>query len=158
VRRRRDHVFLSAAIVRVSAEPGGARLRLARAGHPFPIVVRADGAVETVGADGTLLGLFPGARFEEAEVVLAPGDAMVLYTDGASAARTEDGSELGIDGVARALSGARALDASAVAARLERTVLEHGGGRLRDDLAILVVRAAPAPAEPSPPTRPPRSP
>jgi serine phosphatase RsbU (regulator of sigma subunit) len=157
LRRRRDHTFLSAAIVRASAEASGARLRVARAGHPFPMVVRADGAVETVGGDGSLLGLFPAARFGEAEVVLAPGDAMVLYTDGASEARVPSGEELGLDGVARALSGAEALDAGGIAARLERAALEHSGGRLRDDLAILVVRAAPTRSG-SPPTRPPRSP
>ncbi len=156
LRRSRDHMFLSAAIARASVVPGGVALRVSRAGHPFPIVVRAGGAAETVGGDGTLLGLFPTARFEEVEVVLAPGDAMVLYTDGASEARTDGGPELGLDGVVAALSGARGLDASAVAHRLEEAALAHGGGRRRDDLAILVVRAAPDPV--SPPTGPPRSP
>ncbi|HMO00661.1 MAG TPA: PP2C family protein-serine/threonine phosphatase [Miltoncostaeaceae bacterium] len=155
LRRRRDHTFLSAAVVRAAPAPGGARLCVARAGHPFPVVLRAGGGVETVGGDGSLLGLFAEARFGEAEVVLAPGDAMVLYTDGASEARRPGGSELGLDGVAGALAGARGLDATAVADRLERAALAHGGGRLRDDLAILVVRAVPSP----PPTpRPRRSP
>jgi PAS domain-containing protein len=143
LRRRRDHTFLSAVIVRATPRPGGARLRVARAGHPFPVVVRAGGAVETVGGDGSLLGLLPTARFGEAEVLLGPGDAMVLYTDGASEARAPGGEELGLDGVARALSGAEGLDATAIAVRLEEAALAHGGGRLRDDLAILVVRAAP---------------
>ena len=146
LRRPRHHVFLSAALVRASAEAGGARLRLVRAGHPFPVVVRADGAVETIGVDGALLGLFPTARFDEAEVLLGPGDALVLYTDGANEARRAGGPELGVDGVVRALSGAVGLDAGAIAARLEEAALDHAAGRLRDDLAILVVRAVPAAA------------
>jgi serine phosphatase RsbU (regulator of sigma subunit) len=146
LRRRRDNTFLSAVAVRASAEPGGARLRIARAGHPFPVVVRAGGAVETVGGDGALLGLFPKARFEDAELRLDPGDALVLYTDGASEAR-RDGRELGVEGVARALSAVGGADAGEIARHLERAALDFGGGRLRDDLAILVVRAVPV-AEP----------
>jgi serine phosphatase RsbU (regulator of sigma subunit) len=110
------------------------------------VVVRAGGAVETVGGDGALLGLFPTARFEDAELRLDPGDALVLYTDGASEAR-RDGRELGVEGVARALSAVAGADAGEIARHLERAALDFGGGRLRDDLAILVVRAVPV-AEP----------
>ncbi|MFP4053786.1 MAG: PP2C family protein-serine/threonine phosphatase [Phycisphaerae bacterium] len=54
----------------------------ARAGHPEPILLRADGSVERLPADGALLGIFPEAEFECSRVSLNPGDRIVLYTDG----------------------------------------------------------------------------
>lgn len=58
-------------------------LRLARAGHPYPLHVRADGAISEVRSSGSLLGL-PDVPtdFEEARIVLGTGDKVILYTDG----------------------------------------------------------------------------
>jgi serine phosphatase RsbU (regulator of sigma subunit) len=53
------------------------------AGHDPPLLVRADGDIETLESGGLLLGVLREARFEEGCVRLAPGDALVLYTDGA---------------------------------------------------------------------------
>jgi serine phosphatase RsbU (regulator of sigma subunit) len=57
-------------------------LSYARAGHPEAILLRADGSVESIGADGALLGIFPEAEFECRTVQLTEGDRVVLYTDG----------------------------------------------------------------------------
>ncbi|MEE2038774.1 SpoIIE family protein phosphatase [Nocardiopsis sp. CT-R113] len=74
-------------------EPGGdggpARVRLASGGHPPAMVLRADGRVDlltTLG--GMLVGVLPGADFVSAETTLAPGDTLLLYTDGLTEART----------------------------------------------------------------------
>lgn len=58
-------------------------LRLARAGHPYPVHIRPDGAINEVRSGGSLLGL-PDVptEFEEARIALAPGDKVVFYTDG----------------------------------------------------------------------------
>jgi sigma-B regulation protein RsbU (phosphoserine phosphatase) len=58
-------------------------LCLARAGHPYPIVINAQGAIRELRCEGGLLGL-PDIRpeFEETRVHLASGDRLVLYTDG----------------------------------------------------------------------------
>ncbi len=58
------------------------KLSYARAGHPEPLLLRADGSIETLGGTGTLLGIFPEASFEPRQVQLGPGDRVVLYTDG----------------------------------------------------------------------------
>jgi sigma-B regulation protein RsbU (phosphoserine phosphatase) len=59
------------------------RISLARAGHPYPVLLSADGTVREVQCNGSLLGIpdMP-ADFEEVTVPLAPGDKLLLYTDG----------------------------------------------------------------------------
>ncbi|MBI1880278.1 MAG: SpoIIE family protein phosphatase [Chloroflexi bacterium] len=62
-------------------DPTSGRLRYANAGHDLPYRCRADG-VEELRATGMPLGLMPGMRYEEKETILAPGDTMLLYSDG----------------------------------------------------------------------------
>jgi phosphoserine phosphatase RsbU/P len=57
-------------------------LTYARAGHPAPVLVHRDGSLESLEADGCLLGVFDDATFEARTVSLEPGDRIVLYTDG----------------------------------------------------------------------------
>ncbi len=58
------------------------QLTFARAGHPFPILMRATGATEYLDPEGTLLGIFPDKKFEPVQVQLHPGDRLLLYSDG----------------------------------------------------------------------------
>lgn len=74
-------------------EPGGdgepARVHLASGGHPPALVLRADGRVDLLSTPGGMLvGVLPGADFASAETTLAPGDTLLLYTDGLTEART----------------------------------------------------------------------
>ncbi len=140
-RPRSDLTFLTAAVARVTADGTGARVSCARAGHPVPLVVRASGAVEQVDGRGGLLGVFEEVRFDDAEVHLGSGDALVLFTDGVTEAR-RDGEELGPAGVRAALSGAAGLTAQDLVRRLEDAAVAFSDGPLRDDLAIVVVRAS----------------
>jgi serine phosphatase RsbU (regulator of sigma subunit) len=117
-----------------------ATVALAGGGHPTPIVRRADGHVEEVPVGGSLLGVFDDASVGAQLVTLEPGDALVLYTDGAVEAR-RDGVMFGIEGVEAAVQAAPA-NASAIANAIEQAVLEHTGGVVKDDLAALVIRAA----------------
>jgi sigma-B regulation protein RsbU (phosphoserine phosphatase) len=70
-------------------------LTYARAGHPEPGLIRADGTIEALPADGPLLGVFPDGEFEARTVQLAPGDRVVLYTDGAEDALKQPSQDLG---------------------------------------------------------------
>jgi serine phosphatase RsbU (regulator of sigma subunit)/anti-sigma regulatory factor (Ser/Thr protein kinase) len=62
-------------------DPASGRLRFANAGHDLPYVNTADGVVE-LRARGMPLGLLPGMEYEEKEIVLAPGDSVLLHSDG----------------------------------------------------------------------------
>jgi serine phosphatase RsbU (regulator of sigma subunit) len=63
---------------------------IARAGHPAPLILRANGALETIDCDGPLLGIFPDEPFVASTAKLAPGDRLLLYTDGIEVAFCED--------------------------------------------------------------------
>jgi serine phosphatase RsbU (regulator of sigma subunit) len=57
------------------------RLRYANAGHDLPYL-RRDGAARELYATGSPLGLMPDRSYDEGEMALAPGDSLLLYTDG----------------------------------------------------------------------------
>jgi len=62
------------------------KLQYVNAGHNPPVLVRADGSRVLLEAGGPMVGSFEGVAFEQAEVALAPGDRLVMYTDGVSEA------------------------------------------------------------------------
>ena len=62
-------------------DPASGHLRFANAGHDLPYVKTADGVVE-LRARGMPLGLMPGMPYEEKEMTLAPGDSVLLHSDG----------------------------------------------------------------------------
>jgi sigma-B regulation protein RsbU (phosphoserine phosphatase) len=72
------------------------QLAYALAGHPRPLWYRrASAAVEVLDGEGPPVGLFPGADFEERSVQLAPGDLVLLYTDGVTECRNEQQEQFG---------------------------------------------------------------
>lgn len=93
------------------------RVRLVQAGHPYPLIVRARGGCEFLGEGGLPIGLLPDAAFEEVETRLAPGDRLLLHSDGFVEAALPGGRQLGDEGlrtlaarVAPAASGREFLD------------------------------------------------
>jgi PAS domain S-box-containing protein len=124
-----------------AAESGGARLTLSSGGHPLPLILLASGEVTRVGTFGTLVGVFPDPELEETTVELAPGDTLVLFTDGL--VEGFDGQfDLGEMRLARELAAGAGLSAEEIAARVEQTVDELGSVAHRDDIAFLVLRVA----------------
>jgi serine phosphatase RsbU (regulator of sigma subunit) len=119
----------------------GATVRLANAGHPPPFVLRG-GKVTPVDNPGTLLGVYPDVQLTAVEIELRRGEMMVLYTDGVTEARGVDGF-YGADRLARLVGSVEHPSAATVADRLLADVEEFQRGVLRDDVAILVVEAAP---------------
>jgi sigma-B regulation protein RsbU (phosphoserine phosphatase) len=131
-------------VVLAGLDPADAgRVVLAGGGHPDPVVVRADrAAVASLGAaGGTVLGVFPDSAFGQIELTLAaPGDTLVLLTDGIVEAPSEDGHRPGIAALLPLLERERALSAQALADRLTADVLERGGARIQDDMTVFVLK------------------
>lgn len=78
----RPETYCSTYYARVEGERGRFAVTAASAGHPYPVIVRADLTAEFLGRPGSLLGLGGVVELEEVTTGLLPGDTMVLYTDG----------------------------------------------------------------------------
>jgi PAS domain S-box-containing protein len=135
--------FLTACLGLLDPVGGGLRVRLASAGHPPALVVRAAGPVERTQAIGALVGVLPEIRITPCELSLGPGDRLVLYTDGLVEARTSAGDLVGEAGVLEAIQRLAGASASELASGLAELARGGPGGRARDDVAVLVVEAAP---------------
>jgi len=70
-------------------------LRFTNAGHNYPMLRHRDGSIEELRHGGLLLGLFEDAEYERGEVPFAPGDALLLYSDGISEAADSRGQQFG---------------------------------------------------------------
>ncbi|MGQ0465362.1 MAG: PP2C family protein-serine/threonine phosphatase [Sporichthyaceae bacterium] len=119
---------------------GSLSVRLAGGGHPWPLVLRRDGTVDTVEAAGTIVGMLRQARFRAVDLRLAPGETLLLYTDGVTEAQV-GGELLDVDRLAAMFGDCRGMSAQAIAERLEQMVLEYLSGGAHDDLALLAIRA-----------------
>jgi hypothetical protein len=75
-------LFCTAVFSTVERTLGGWRFTSTAAGHPLPLLARADGEVSTVGELGSLLGVLPELELGTASVELRPGDTLIFYTDG----------------------------------------------------------------------------
>jgi serine phosphatase RsbU (regulator of sigma subunit) len=142
--QRTDDRFCTAVYLRVVPGPKGVSVTLANGGHPPPLILRDNGTVEAIdGATGMLLGLFPDATIGEHDLELAAGDAIVLYTDGVIEARDAGGEQYGQERLEELLAACAGRTADGIARRVELAVIDHQGERTLDDVAVLVVRAAP---------------
>jgi PAS domain S-box-containing protein len=119
----------------------GLDVTYANGGHPAPVILRAGGELEWFDAGrGPLVGAIPGASFGEGSVRLAPGDLLLLYTDGVTEVRTSDPA-LGERELAATLTGSRSASAAELVAAVEWRAVEIQDGRPRDDIAVLAIRA-----------------
>ncbi len=136
--------FCTVACATIVPRPeGGFTATVSSGGHPFPLVLRADGTLEQVEIIGTMLGVTETPELIEVTVSLAPGDALVLYTDGVTDARAGGGVRFGEERLLATVRAAAGADAEGVAATVEDAVRAHIGPATpsADDRAILVLRA-----------------
>ncbi|OQR60382.1 protein phosphatase [Streptomyces maremycinicus] len=128
----------SATMVLARYSPRERRLEWAQAGHPPPLLVRAGEARYLDRPFGILLGATDTPRYEAAEVVLEPGDQVLLYTDGL-VERPLESVDRGLERLAAAAAH-RAGDAPAALDRLLGATLEPDG---RDDVCVLDIQVPP---------------
>jgi sigma-B regulation protein RsbU (phosphoserine phosphatase) len=74
-----------------------------QAGHPHPAIQRADGSVVLVGEGGMPIGLLPDATYESFQITLAPGDRLLLYSDGVTECPDRKANLLDEDGLIQIL-------------------------------------------------------
>lgn len=124
-------------------EPATGLLRYTNAGHNPALVIRTDGSVERLGATGPPLGLLPSAPFGYRQTTLAPGDLLVLYTDGFVEAENPDGEEYGLDRLQSVCLGS-ARDGEELATALDRDLEGFVRGvPFADDRTLVTARRLP---------------
>jgi serine phosphatase RsbU (regulator of sigma subunit)/anti-sigma regulatory factor (Ser/Thr protein kinase) len=112
-------------------------VRFARAGHPYPLLLRSDGTTAFLSeTGGPPLGTTPGLTYDEEAVALRPGETLLLYTDGLIERRGHQLSEGEAALVDAAVSAPDEpeLKCQAIASRLTE------GASRGDDIAILAVQ------------------
>ena len=132
--------FLSCVYVTLHATAAGVATTLARGGHPPALVLRASGAVEVVEPPGGLIGCVPDAGIQPCDLLLAPGDLLLLYTDGVLECPrgTDRFGDARLHALLVANTGA---DAGTVVDAVIDAVRAHCTGDLADDVAVLALLA-----------------
>jgi serine phosphatase RsbU (regulator of sigma subunit) len=90
LRQTAEQRFCTACFARIMRRGETTRVTIASGGHPLPMILRADGSLETVGKPGTLLGVFEDPTLIDEAIDLRRGDALVMYTDGVTDERRGD--------------------------------------------------------------------
>jgi serine phosphatase RsbU (regulator of sigma subunit) len=118
------------------------RLRFSNAGHNYPMLRRADGRIEMLTTGGIPLGLFEDTEFTEGETGFAPGDSLLLYSDGVSEAINPSGDEFGEERLERLWNRHGTGAPGEVVELLLKEVAEfRGRADQNDDITLVVVGA-----------------
>jgi serine phosphatase RsbU (regulator of sigma subunit) len=135
-----DPLYATLQIVRITRiAGGGAAVVLCSAGHP-PALHRHGASITERTSRGALIGTRTGLRYADVSFTLAPGDSLTLYTDGVTEAG-RPGPMFGEDRLRRVVQQAEAGSARAIVEAVGHALGEAQHGELRDDVAILSVRA-----------------
>src|SRR5206468_147216 len=115
-------------------------LRYTNAGHNYPLVRRADGSIVDLTTGGLPLGLIDDAAYEQGECAFAPGDALLLYSDGVTEAFDAQQREFGDERLRSLWTGLGAGPCAAVIDGVFSAVEAFRGHALQsDDMTIVVV-------------------
>jgi serine phosphatase RsbU (regulator of sigma subunit)/ketosteroid isomerase-like protein len=142
---RRGAALCSVAAMAIAEDPARP-VRLAVAGHPPPLLVDGESVTEAA-SPAPVLGAFSDEEWSLEATAVAPGQQLVVITDGITEA-AGDGERFGEERLRTVLEG---ISSPAIAAqRIEGALHEFTGGEMEDDAAIIAVGPASADVEPPP--------
>ncbi len=126
-------------------DPETRKVQILSAGHNPPFLLRP-GSVEILEPRGLVLGVMGDEFFSRSlqgvDLTLAPGESLVLYTDGVTEAMDRHDQEFGMERLQSSLEGARFSGAEGVAeAILDGVARFQRGARQTDDLTLLILEA-----------------
>jgi sigma-B regulation protein RsbU (phosphoserine phosphatase) len=120
-------------------EPRSLALRYASAGHPAPLLREGNGQVRAIDAtDGVPLCVLPEVNYSGREIQLRPGQALLLYTDGVTEARSRGGEQFGEHRLAAGFSDGVIGADTILEHVLERLRAHEQGRRPSDDQTLIV--------------------
>ncbi|HJQ98272.1 MAG TPA: SpoIIE family protein phosphatase [Candidatus Polarisedimenticolaceae bacterium] len=122
-------------------DPATRRMDYVNAGHNAPMIFRSSGELERLKATGPVIGLVDGGRYEQRSTTLAPGDMLVVYSDGISEAMNTADEEWGEDKLAASVRERRDGTSQVLIAHLFEQADAFAAGAIQhDDMTLVVVR------------------
>src|SRR5215831_1105546 len=116
------------------------KLRYSNCGHPPALLLRGDGSLERLGSTCTVVGLFEKWDCAMEERELAPGDAILLYTDGVTEALNAKGEEFGEERLLEAIRRHRELPLPELLAAVADQARKFSPHEQTDDITLLVAK------------------
>lgn len=111
------------------------------AGHPRPVLMHADGSVARLDQGGPILGPIPNARYSIGIQCMAPGDLLVMFTDGVTEATQGEDEEYGPERLIHAVRTVRHQDPAAIVDRIFTDVAEFSQQTPpADDQTVVVIK------------------
>ena len=137
---RDNHAMLFVSAFYAVLDTATGRLTYANAGHNVPLIRRANGTLEEVMSRGMVLGIMDDMEYDEDSTVLAPGDTLVLYTDGITEAMNRAGDLFGKARLKAAIAAA-GNDARGIIEAIITAVKNYAAETPQaDDLTIVAIR------------------
>ncbi len=119
------------------------RLSYTNAGHLPPVLFRRN-RIERLRAGGTVVGLFESTAYEQAEIVLEPGDLLLAFTDGITEPENTYGEEFGEKRVLEVAQRALHDPPEVLVEEIYRSISDWTGSpELQDDMTLVVAKAVP---------------
>ena len=116
------------------------RLRYANCGHPPPVLLGPDGAIDRLQPTGTVIGLFDEWDCRVQEIDLKPGDTLVMFTDGVAEAFDANFEEFGEQRIVDLMRARADCPAVTMVEALVDAVQRHSGPAQSDDFTVVIVR------------------
>ncbi len=124
-----------------SVDPRTGLLRYCNAGHNPGLLLRVDGSTEWLKATGMPLGIMPEGDFAAGELMLAPGDTLVLYTDGITEPENPEEEEYGQDRLSEICIANRTQPLTELKSAIEKDLYEFvRGAPFLDDRTMVLLR------------------
>lgn len=115
-------------------------LRYVNCGHLAPILFLANGEVERLEPTATVLGAFQTWDCTESEVLLAPGDSLLVFSDGITEAGIDSGEDFGEERLLSVIGANHDKPIESLVQILMDTAVEYGAGSQSDDLTVVGMR------------------
>jgi sigma-B regulation protein RsbU (phosphoserine phosphatase) len=120
-------------------DPATGQIEFANAGHVAPLIVSREGVTPHTSTD-MVVGLFETATYRNQTARLAPGDALVLFTDGVTEAENDAEDQIGLDPVAQLVGTMHGAQSGSILEAIDRQLLAFAGNApATDDVTMLAL-------------------
>lgn len=134
-----NEMYVTMALICIEASTGA--IEYVNAGHSHPILMRADGDVTFLDRGGLFLGIVPDTRYESGTLAIAPGDVLVLDTDGVTDIQNRRSQPYGAERLHALLRKSIHLAAEEIRNAIYQDCLRHRGDADQfDDFTLIVIK------------------